>query len=64
MVGTSIPFAKTVFGRGLGAIVRALLLGGVALFALGCSQPVRCAESTVPGSARVNLNAYDRSGFT
>ncbi|MGA8414306.1 MAG: hypothetical protein WB756_21350, partial [Xanthobacteraceae bacterium] len=63
MVGTSIPFAKTVFGRGLGAIVRALLLGGVALFALGCSEPVRCAELTVPGSGASNPNAYDWSGF-
>ena len=49
--------------RGLGAIVRALLVGGVALVALGCSEPVRCAELTAPATAGGNANAVDWSGF-
>jgi high affinity Mn2+ porin len=53
----------------LGAIVRALLVGGAALVALASSDAARCAELPLtpvpraPTSAAVSPNAFDWTGF-
>ena len=53
---------KAVFGRGLGAIVRALFLAGSRCSRSGAASQFRCAELPCP-SAAPNPNTYDWSGF-
>src|SRR5262245_7554175 len=52
-----------MIGRGLGAIVRALLLGSLALTALQLSDAARCAELALPVKAAPSTNSFDWQGF-